>query len=468
MKKLLLLLVAISMIMFITACSNEADGQESDENTNTTEETTENTETEEETPEKATNDKVEAVFWHAMSGEGQESIEAIVDNFNQSQDEYTIIPEFQGSYEEALTKYRSVGGTADAPAIIQTFEVGTKYMIDSGFIEPVQSFIDEEGYDVSQLEENILNYYTVDDQLYSMPFNSSTPVMLYNKDAFKEAGLDPENPPPQTFEEIKEAAEKLTVKNGDNTERYGFSILNYGWFIEELIATQGGLYVNNDNGRSDSATEAVFNGEEGLRIFELMDEMNKAGTYGNFGSNWDDIRAAFQTENTAMYLDSSAGVTTTVENAPFEVGVAYIPYSEEAERNGVIIGGASLWMSNGIEEEKQKAAWEFMKYLQSPESQAKWHIETGYFAINPAAYEEDIVKDKWKEYPQLKVTVDQLQETKPSFATQGALISVFPEARQQVVTAMENVLQGTDPKEALDKAAEETNRVIEQANRANQ
>ncbi|MGP4040522.1 ABC transporter substrate-binding protein [Gracilibacillus sp. D59] len=468
MKKLLLLLLTVNLLVFITACSNNAESEEPNEDTTGEEkQTDESSESENTSEEEATGDKVEAVFWHAMSGGGQESIEAIVDNFNQSQDKYKIIPEFQGSYEEALTKFRSVGGTEDAPAIIQTFEVGTKYMIDSGFIEPVQSFIDEEGYDISQLEENILNYYTVDGQLYSMPFNSSTPVMLYNKDAFEEAGLDPENPP-QTFEEIKAAAEKLTVKNGDNTERYGFSILNYGWFIEELIATQGGLFVNNDNGRTDAATEAVFNGEEGLRVFQLIDEMNKAGTYGNFGSNWDDIRAAFQTQNTAMYLDSSAGVANTVENAPFEVGVSYIPYSEEAERNGVIIGGASLWMSNGIDQEKQQAAWEFMKFLQTPESQAKWHIDTGYFAINPAAYEEEIVQEKWEEYPQLKVTVDQLQETKPSYATQGALISVFPEARQQVVTAMENVLQGTDPQEALDQAAEETNRVIEQANRANQ
>ncbi|UOQ48077.1 ABC transporter substrate-binding protein [Gracilibacillus caseinilyticus] len=466
MKKNLLFLLMMLILIFVTACSNQANGKEPTDKS-AEGQTSDNANAETDETAEVPEEKVEAVFWHAMSGGGQESIEAIVDNFNNSQDKYTIIPEFQGSYEEALTKFRSVGGTEDAPAIIQTFEVGTKYMIDSGFIEPVQSFIDEENYDIKQLEENILNYYTVDDQLYSMPFNSSTPVMLYNKDAFKEAGVDPENPP-QTFAEIKEAAEDLTVKDGENTERYGFSILNYGWFIEELIATQGGLFVNNDNGRAESATEAVFNGQEGQRVFQLIDEMNQAGTYGNFGSNWDDIRAAFQTGKTAMYLDSSAGVSATVENAPFDVGVAYIPYSEEAERNGVIIGGASLWMTNSIDKEKQKAAWEFMKFLQTPESQAKWHLDTGYFAINPAAYEEEIVQEKWAEFPQLKVTVDQLQETKPSVATQGALSSVFPEARQQVVTAMENVLQGTDPKEALDKAAEETNRVIEQANRANQ
>ena len=107
-----------------------------------------------------------------------------------------------------MTKLRGVGGTKDAPAITQVFEVGTKYMIDSGYIEPMQSFIDKDNYDLSQLEENILNYYKVDGELYSMPFNSSTPVMIYNKDAFKEAGLDPEKAP-ETFSEVIDAAAKL-------------------------------------------------------------------------------------------------------------------------------------------------------------------------------------------------------------------------------------------------------------------
>src|SRR5699024_8764169 len=135
-------------------------------------------------------------------------------------------------------------------------------------------------------------------------------------------------------------------------------------------------------------------------------------------------------EKVAMYMDSSAGIADIIEMAPFEVGVAYIPYADEVERHGVVIGGASLWMSKGIAEEEQQAAWEFMKYLTTPEVQAKWHVETGYFAINPAAYEEEIVKEVWEETPQIRVTVDQLQDTKPGLATQGALISVFPESRQ--------------------------------------
>ncbi|MEK4406450.1 ABC transporter substrate-binding protein [Sporosarcina sp. FSL K6-6792] len=453
MLKLSFVWLLILSLAVLAACTNSDSSTKDDETETSKPATSEGTETEE------SDEKVSIEFWHAMSGTGQESLDSIVKGFNDSQDKYEVVAEFQGTYEESLTKLRGVGGTKDAPAITQVFEVGTKYMIDSGYIEPMQKFIDKDNYDLSQLEENILNYYKVDGELYSMPFNSSTPVMVYNKDAFKEAGLDPEKAP-ETFSEVIDAAAKL--KKG---EMYGFSMLTYGWFFEQLVATQGGLYVDEDNGRSGDATEALFNGPEGLNVFSFLDTMNKADTFGNFGTNWDDIRAAFASGKVAMYMDSSAGVAGAITNAPFDVGVAYIPHADEVKRNGVVIGGASLWMSKGIAEEEQEAAWEFMKYMTTPEVQAKWHLDTGYFAINPKAYDEENVKEKWAEFPQYKVTVDQLQDTVPGLATQGALISVFPESRQQIVTALEDLYQGKDPQEVLDKAAEGTNRAMEIANK---
>lgn len=453
MKSSLWLLFLVG-ILALAACTNsDSTTGEDATDTETTDESSDDTE------ESSAGSPVEIEFWHAMSGAGQESLDAIVDGFNESQEDYVVNAEFQGTYEESLTKLRSVGGTKNAPAITQVFEVGTKYMIDSGFIEPMNTFIEKDNYDLSQLEENILNYYKVDGELYSMPFNSSTPVMIYNKDAFEAAGLDPEKAP-EIFSEVIEAAAALKTE-----DMYGFSMLTYGWFFEQLVATQGGLYVNEDNGRAGDATEALFNGPEGLNVFKFLDTMNKAETFGNFGTNWDDIRAAFSTEKVAMYMDSSAGVANAITNSPFEVGVAYIPHADEVERNGVVIGGASLWMSKGIAEEEQEAAWEFMKYLTTAEVQAQWHLDTGYFAINPAAYDEANVVEKWDEFPQFKVTVDQLQDTVPGLATQGALISVFPESRQQIVTALEDLYQGKDPQEALDQAAEGTNRAIDIANK---
>lgn len=212
--------------------------------------------------------KTEVIFWHAMGGNLQTTLEEIVADFNAEHDDIVVKPQYQGSYDETLTKFRSVGGTKDAPTIIQVYEIGTKYMIESGFIEPMQTFIDRDGYDLSQLEENIISYYTVDGKMYSMPFNSSTPVLIYNKDAFEDAGLDPEDPP-RTFSEIQEAARKLTVKNGENTERYGFSMLNHGWFFEQLVYTQGGHYVNQDNGAPEIRPKRRSTGKKDCASFNF-------------------------------------------------------------------------------------------------------------------------------------------------------------------------------------------------------
>ncbi|MFN4214949.1 ABC transporter substrate-binding protein [Exiguobacterium sp.] len=413
---------------------------------------------EEAAPEASATDdgKTEVVFWHAMSGDLETALNNQVDAFNESQDDYEVKPIFQGTYEEALTKFNAVAGSPDAPAIMQTFEVGTKYMIDTNKITPVQEFIDKENFDTGAWEENILSYYQVDGKQYSMPFNSSTPVLIYNKDAFKEAGLDPEQAP-RTYDELKQAAKALTTD-----DQTGFTILNYGWFFEQLVAAQGGLYVDNDNGRSGAPTKAVFDGEEGQNAFNLIKDMYDEKTFMNVGQNWDDMRAAFQSGNVAMYLDSSAGVRTVVDNAPFDVGVSYLPVPNEADREGVVIGGASLWMGDGIADETKQGAWEFMKHVASKEAQAKWHVETGYFAINPDAYNEPIVEEVWAEYPQLKVTVDQLSETKTSPATQGALISSFPQSRQSVVNAMESLYQGVSVEDALKRAADETTSTLGQ------
>ncbi|MFC0525565.1 ABC transporter substrate-binding protein [Pontibacillus salicampi] len=456
-------MIALFVVIVLAACSNDSGGTaEENQSQSEADASTE----ESENTEASSGEQTEITFWHAMGGDTQTTLEEIVANFNEDNPNITVNPQYQGSYDEALTKFRSVGGSNDAPAIIQTYEIGTRYMIDSGFVEPVQTFIDEDNYDTSQLEENITNYYTVDGKMYSMPFNSSTPVLIYNKDAFKEAGLDPENPP-RTYSEMKDAAQKLTVSKDGNVEQYGFSMLNHGWFFEELVYTQGGYYVNEQNGRAGTPKEATFSGEEGQRVFNFLNDLNKEGAFGNFGSKWDDIRAAFQSGKTAMYMDSSAGVRGIIDNSDFEVGVAYIPHPDDVEPEGVAIGGASIWMSNGIEEEKQQAAWEFMKYLTTSEVQAKWHVETGYFSINPDAYEESIVTEEYEKYPQLQVTVNQLQDTKSTKATQGALISVFPESRKHVVTALEKLYQGTEPKDALEEAAKQTNRAIEVSERSN-
>jgi sn-glycerol 3-phosphate transport system substrate-binding protein len=449
MKKLLLFLT-LGIALFLAACSSEG--------SSTTE-----SESNGETPDPAESaEKQEVTFWHSMGGAGQEALDKIVEEYNTTQDDIQVNAEYQGTYDESLTKFNAVAGSDSAPTFIQTFEIGTMSMINSGQITPIQEFVDADSYDMSGLEENITNYYSLDGTFYSMPFNSSTPVMYYNKDAFTAAGLDPETAP-ATFEEVEEASKKIVESN---PEMKGFALQAYGWLWEQLLANQGALLLNNDNGRTETPTEIGWTEEEGKSILEWVKRMVDDETFANYGTNGDNMMAGFLAGDVSMFLQSSASSRDVIDNAPFEVGIAFLPHPEDKERQGVAIGGASLWMIDGKPEAEQKAAWEFMKYLQTPEIQAQWHTGTGYFAINPAAYDEQIVKDAHAEMPQLKVTVDQLQSTKPSYATQGGLMDMIPEGRKIMETALETIYNGGDVNEAYTTAVDQFNGAIEQANAA--
>ncbi|MEH7225572.1 ABC transporter substrate-binding protein [Bacillus sp. JJ1566] len=451
MKKILMFL-AIGLLLLLAACGGDSTSGDSSNNTDSGKSS----------DSKENSEQQVVTFWHSMGGAGQEALNSIVEDFNNSQEEIQVNAEYQGTYDESLTKFNAVAGTDSAPTMIQTFEIGTMSMINSGNIKPIQELVDADGYDMSGLEENIINYYSLDGKFYSMPFNSSTPVMYYNKDAFIAAGLDPETPP-ATYEEV-EGAGKAIAKS--NPEMKGFALQAYGWLWEQLLANQGALLLNNDNGRSDTPTEIGWTEEEGKSIFEWVKRMVDDGTFANYGTNGDNMVAGFLAGDVAMFLQSSASARDVIDNAPFEVGIAFLPHPEDKEREGVVIGGASLWMIDEKPEAETKAAWEFMKYLQTPEVQAKWHVGTGYFAINPDAYEEQLVIDAHAEKPQLQVTVEQLQATKSSFATQGALMDMLPQGRKVMESALESVYNGGSVDEAYSTAVDQFNKAIEQANKA--
>ncbi|WP_172197295.1 ABC transporter substrate-binding protein [Saccharibacillus qingshengii] len=406
---------------------------------------------------------VKVVWWHAMSGELGGVVDELVKQFNDSQDEVEVEAVFQGTYDESLNKLKTSMGSGTGPTLIQTYEIGSRFMIDSGAITPVQQFIDGESYDVSHLEENILGYYTFDDRLYSMPFNTSNPILYYNKDAFKKAGLDPENPP-TTYEEVEKAAKTLT--EGSMT---GGSFAIYGWFMEQLLANQGAELLNNSNGRAGMADQAQLGSPAAVSTLEWWKKMVDEGTLLNLGRKTDDTKKAFAAGQVAMTLDSTASLRGIVQAAEgkFEVGTAPLPKpaAADADKGGVVVGGASLWILNDRPEEEQQAAWKFIKFLAEPKTQAYWHVNTGYFPITKEAYNEDLVKENLKKYPQFQTAIDQLHGTKLTPATQGAVMGVFPEARQLTETAIEEALTGAaKPQDALDRASAEITQKIQEYN----
>ncbi|SCW81282.1 sn-glycerol 3-phosphate transport system substrate-binding protein [Paenibacillus tianmuensis] len=454
-KKSMLLLLLAFVTMFMAACRN-GNGTVSTGGDKPAAGGAENKEA------PKAGESVKVVWWHSMSGELGKAVDKLVADFNASQKNVVVEAVFQGTYDESLNKMKASMDSKSGPALIQVYEIGSRFMIDSKAITPIQKFIDADKYDVSQLEENILNYYTVDGKLNSMPFNTSNPILYYNKDMFKAAGLDPEKPP-VTYEEVAEAAKKLT-KDG----KAGASFAIYGWFMEQFFANQGAELLNNGNGRTSPATKSMLGSDAGINTMTWWKQMIDDKTMLNLGRKTDDTKKPFAAGQIAMTLDSTASLRGIVSAAEgkFQVGTAFLPKPKDAKDGGVIVGGASLYILNNRSEAEQKGAWEFIKFLADPKQQAYWHVNTGYFPITKKAYDEQLVKDNLTKYPQFKTAVDQLHQTKANKATQGAVMGVFPEARQLTEGAIEEVLNGKKtPKEALDGAAKEISSKLAQYNK---
>jgi len=385
-----------------------------------------------------------------MGGGLGEAINMLVENFNASRSDIQVEAIYQGTYDEALNKMKASMDSKSGPTIMHANDGGTRYMVDSGAITPMQQFIDADNFDLSQFEENILAYYTLDGRLNSMPFNTSNLIMYYNKDMFRKAGLDPEKPP-TTFDEMKKIGQILT-KDGVT----GISFAIESWNLEQLLANQGAEFVNNGNGRDAPATASVINSEAAVQTVAWWKDLLDSKVAVNLGRKADDVRKAFSAEQVAIIFSTTASLRALVTSAEgkFEVGTAFLPKPDNAKPGGVVVGGGSLYILNNRPEAEQKAAFEFIKFLVSPEQQALWHVNTGYFPVTKAAYDQQIVKDNMEKYPQFKTAIDQLHATTLNRATQGAVIGVFPEARQITETALEDALSGQKSiQDALDQAA---------------
>ena len=408
-------------------------------------------------------DKTTISFWHSMGGVNGQAIDTLVQKFN-DENEYgiTVEAEYQGSYDDALNKLKSAQIGNMGADLVQVYEIGTRFMIESGWIVPMQSMVNADEYDTSVLEPNLAAYYTINDMLYSMPFNSSTPLMYYNKDMFDAAGI---TEIPDSLEAIAQIGDKLLDSGAQEVMSLGI----YGWFFEQFIGKQGLEYANNGNGRTEAATAVAFD-ENGAaaNILNEWKNLYDLGYAPNVGKGGDAGLADFSAGKSAITLGSTASLKQILQDVDgkFEVGTAYFPKVKSTDEGGVSIGGASLWALDNSDPKKLRATWEFVKFLISPESQAFWNAETGYFPVNVDAHDEDVFKENIEKYPQFETAIDQLHDSAPQYA--GALLSVFSEARAIVESEIESMLNGNETvDEAVDSMASQINDAIEEYNLVN-
>ena len=408
------------------------------------------------------------VWWHAMGGINGEALNKIVANFNKSQSKITVEAIFQGSYDDLLTKLNTALASNAAPALVQVYDIGQAYMRDSKEVVPIQAFIDRDKFSTADFEPAVINYYKFQDKLQSMPFNSSSSILYYNKDAFKEVGLDPEKPP-VTFSEIAEAAKKLTKKDASGTVRWGFGPSIYGWLFEQLMATSAALYADNGNGRENRATKVMWNSNEAKAILDWWKAGVDGGYFYNPGIDNPGATNAFNSGKTAMYIESTAQLRNTINTAKFQVGTGLYPRPDSKPKDGGnIIGGASLYIMKSRPPAEQQAAWEFVKYVTTPAVQAQWQADTGYYPIVKGAYNEGPSKEWATKYPQFLTAVNQIRQSPQNRFTNGAVLGVMPQARQRTQKMIESVLLGKESvSAAMESAVTEINAAIDKYNKAN-
>jgi sn-glycerol 3-phosphate transport system substrate-binding protein len=411
-------------------------------------------------------------FWHAMGGHNMEVVNSLVDQFNKTHPGIRVQAQMAGSYDDVLNKTQAAARTKTAPNIIQIFEIGTRTMIDSGIIIPVEDLgkkvVKDRNFDWHKWIKPVSNYYTMGGKLYSMPFNSSTPLLYYNKTYFKQAGLDP-NKPPKTFEELMQDAEKLTTRDAQgNVTRYGMTLAVYGWFAEQMCYNQDVLFVNNNNGRSGRPTKAVFNNKALVKFFDMWKKMADKGTLLNAGAGTAPAQQAFISGRAAMMFESTALVNNFEDNLKkmgCELGTAYLPIPEGATRGGVCIGGASLWATKDHSAEEMKATWEFLKWLSETDQQVYWFENTGYFPTTTSAIEAAKKSNFFIAHPNYATAFQQLLMAKNDYASQGAVMGNFAAVRKTLEDAIAEVLTGSKTSQkALNDAALKVDKILEEYN----
>lgn len=415
--------------------------------------------------------QTEVQFWHAMGGNLGEAVNALVDGFNKSQTEYKVNPVYKGSYTETLTAAIAAFRAKQAPHIVQVFEVGTANMMAAkGAVYPVYQLMADakEPFDPKAFIGPVYGYYsTPDGKLLSMPFNSSTPVLYWNKELMQKAGLDP-NTPPKTWPELGEMAKKAVAAGA----KCGFTPQWQTWtMIENYGAWHNLPYATKDNGFGGTDIELKFNDPARVKFIQMLADWTKDKTFV-YGGREGKSTALFTAGDCVFHIASSgsaAGIDKALGGAS-KYGMGMMPYSPDviAKPQNSIIGGATLWVLQGRPAAEYKGVAKFMSYLASTPVQAKWHQETGYVPITTAAAEATEKEGFYKKFPGREVAVQELTLNPPTANSKGLRIGNFVQIRDIVDGELENVWSGKkDAKTALDDAVKAGNDQLKRFEAAN-
>ena len=411
----------------------------------------------------------EIMWWHAMSGELGRQLEKLASDFNASQSEYRIVPSYKGNYTETVTAAIFAFRSRSQPTIVQVNEIATATMMAAkGAIYPVFELMrnESEAFSPAAYLPAVTGYYSdVAGNMLSFPFNASTPILYYNKDLFRAAGLDPEMAP-KTWPEVGAAARKLRASGAV----CGLTTSWPSWINVENFSAFHNLPVSTmANGFGGLGAELTFNNPMMVRHVAQLAEWQTTKVF-DYSGRAQTAEPRFQKGECGIFLGSSATRADIKANSKFEVGYGMLPYwpdVADAPQN-TIIGGATLWVLRDRPRAEYKGVAKFFAYLSKPEVQAAWHQNTGYLPVTRAAFDLTRAQGFYDRNPGAAISIEQITLKPPTENSRGVRLGSFVLIRGVIDDELEQAFAGKkSAQEALDSAVERGNRLLRQFERAN-
>jgi sn-glycerol 3-phosphate transport system substrate-binding protein len=413
--------------------------------------------------------QTEIHWWHSMGGALGDKVNELATKFNASQNDYKVVPSYKGSYPESMTAAIAAYRAGNAPHILQVFEVGTATMMAAkGAVVPVYKLMKDadEPFNPKAYLGPVSGYYTDSKgNMLSFPFNSSTAIFYWNKDAFKKAGLDP-NKPPRTWKEFVAAAEKLKASG----QECAYTTTWPSWVhVENFSAWHNVPIGTKENGMAGLDTQFRVNTPLHVRHIQMLGDLAKRGMF-RYAGRGNQGGAKFTSGECAMMTESTGGQANVRRGAKFDWAVTTIPYWDDvagAPQNA-IIGGASLWVMGGKTNNAYKGVARFFAFLSRSEVQMDWHKGTGYVPITYAAYDLTKKSGFYDQNPGAEVAIKMLTNKPPTPNSKGLRFGNFVQGRQVIEEELESVFSGKkEAKAALDEAVKRGNEILRKFEAAN-
>ncbi|MBD7961695.1 MULTISPECIES: sn-glycerol-3-phosphate ABC transporter substrate-binding protein UgpB [Comamonas] len=418
----------------------------------------------------AANAATEIQWWHSMTAVNNEWVGDLAKQFNESQSEFKVVPTFKGVYDESMTAAIAAFRSGNAPHILQVFEVGTATMMASkGATVPVGKVMTDAGakFDPAAYIPAVAGYYTAPNgQMMSFPFNSSTTIFYYNKDAFKKAGLNPDQAP-KTWPEVFAAAKKLK----ESGHSCPMTLAWQGWTQLESFSTWHNVeFATHQNGLGKEGYKARMKVNSPLHV-KHIDNLAAAAKAGEFvyKGRASTAQASFTAGECAMIQTSSGFYGDVAKNAKFAYGLAPLPYYDDVKGapQNTVIGGASLWVMAGKKAEEYKGVAKFFEFLSKPEVQAASHQRTGYLPVTMAAFKLTEDAGFYKKNPGTDVAVNQMIR-KVTDNSRGIRLGNYVQIRTIEDEELEQVWAGKkNGKDALDSIVKRGDELLTRFERAN-